>query len=333
MNRLPEFGLCAPATWDELRDVLAAGDGSSRIMAGGTELMVNLKYGLCAPGQIIWLGKITELRTIKTDANYLRVGAMCTLADVAASSIVRERCAPLCAAISGIASPPIRNRATVGGNLCIETRCVYYNQSAFWRLALGGCLKLPVPPGTASDCHVARGRTACTATCCSDLAPLFIALDAELSLWSIRGERTIPAADLYHRDGAHNLSLNPGEIITSVHVPVAARRAAVHKKIRARESIDFAAVNAGVSLVRRDGDMCEDIRIVIGAVDSAPVRVHAAESMLRGERLTQSAIAACAQCAAESVDPLPHTLETAGYRRRMAGVLVRNALSELAGGT
>lgn len=333
MIRLPAIEVLSPTTLRELTETLAASNGETRVLAGGTDLVVNMKQGVVKPARVVWLGKLGELRDLTvTREGSLAIGAMCTLAEIAAAPLVRDMFPSLAQAALSVASPAIRNTGTLGGNLCLETRCCFFNQSEFWRSAIGGCLRLGTPSAKAlTVCHAAPGLTECTAISSSDTAPILIALDARVRLLSSRGEREISLAELYCNDGINHLSLERGEIVAQIVIPVRRGRHAVHLKIRARESVDFAVANVGVSLAVDSSGVCEDVRIIVGAIQSAPVRVLDAEAVVLHTRVTRDKIEQAAERAVASLTPLPHVAESVGYRKRMIGVLVTRAFEALTG--
>lgn len=332
MIRMPPFDLLVPTSTPEVLDALAHADNGTRVLAGGTDLLVNIKQGHLRPQRLVWLGKVPDLRevTFSTESG-LQIGAMCTLDEVASSATIQRYYPALSSAARSVASPAIRNTATLGGNLCQDTRCFYYNQSEPWRQSLGGCLKAELTPGVyGSICHAAQGWPTCSAVFCSDTAPVLIALDASVTLLSSNGERTIKLSELYREDGMHHLALNPGEVLAFVVLPPPREDVrAVHRKIRSRQSIDFALANVGIAVSLTSGKICEEAKIVVGAVESRPVEARDAARTLVGSKLTAERIARVAKETAESVTPLPNVDERVSYRKSMVQVLVERALAEL----
>ena len=332
MIRLPALDVLSPTTLHDLVETLRRSNGETKILAGGTDLIVNLKQGMHAPRQLVWLGKVHELRRISlANDGSLRLGAMSTLSEIAASVEVRRLYRSLADAVQTIASPAIRNSATLGGNLCLDTRCFYYNESEFWRVGLGGCLKLLIPARDNGDiCHAAPGRTTCSAVFSSDTAPLLIALGASVRIIGGQGERILPLSAFYNEDGMHYLALKPGEVLAEVILPQPSPYLrAVHRKVRQRESIDFPLANVGVAFLMGTNSVCQEVRIVLGAISSAPVRASAAEMILEGKALTDERIEQAAAEAASSITPLPNIGSTVVYRKRMVKVLVKRALTGL----
>jgi 4-hydroxybenzoyl-CoA reductase subunit beta len=331
MIRLPPFELLSPMTVSELTRMLADCDGQTTILAGGTDLIVNIKQGLATPRRVVWLGQLGELRGIRVSPRgELRLGAMSTLSQIAASAHIRAVLPCLADTALAIASPAIRSRATLGGNLCQQTRCNFYDQSQFWRGSLGGCLKLALE-GRQQICHVAPGRAQCSAVFGSDAAPLLIALEASVRLISAAGQRVIALHELYRDAGCSHLTLQRGEIVAEVIVPPQTNCRSIQKKIRSRQSVDFPLVTVGVSLTPAGGRVCRSARIVLGAIQSAPIAATSAEALLAGNELTAKRIEEAAEAAASCVKPLPNAGASVGYRKRMVAVLLRRAITELAG--
>ncbi|MFI5251319.1 MAG: FAD binding domain-containing protein [Bacteroidota bacterium] len=332
MIRLPNFEVSSPETISDLVSLLADGNSKTAILAGGSDLIVNLKNGLEEPEQVIWLGKIGELSRLSFEFGAgLRIGAMCTLHDIAESPLVKQNFPALADTVQTIASPAIRNRATIGGNLCLDTRCYYYNQSEFWRGALGGCLKGNLSNGGSNThCHAAPGLSLCSAVFCSDLAPLLIAVGASVKLVDPKGERIMLLKDFYREDGVSHLALNHNEILVEVLIPQLRSDLKIgQKKIRSRAAVDFPLANAAVVMEIGDGNICKHVKIVLGAVGSAPVEAQKAASLITGKILTGDLLEAAGDAAAGSVKPLPNTGVTAGYRKKMVKALVERLLKEL----
>ena len=332
MIPMPKFELSSPGTLAEVVAATARANGGVSILAGGTDLIVHVKHGLRKPQHLVWLGKVTELRTFSFSPELgLRIGAMCTLDEIATSPALRQYYPEIAEAARSVASPAIRNRATVGGNLCQDTRCFYYNQSESWRSALGGCIKGELPSAANNSiCHATPGLAKCAAAFCSDLAPLLIALGASVNLLNQNGARTIGLAELYRDDGANHLALKSGEVITEVLIPATQpNQFTAFRKLRDRRAIDFALVNVGLNVALDSDLICRNVKIVIGAVQSMPVEVETVGAILKDQRLTTELIHRAAEEAASVVTPVPNVGATVGYRKRMARVLVERALLEV----
>jgi len=304
------------------------------VIAGGTDVVPNLQMRLFAPRVLVDIKGLRELRGIAwSPAEGLRIGALTTLTEVCESPVVREKFPALASAVHSIAGPLQRNMGTIGGNLCLETRCLWYNQSYFWRKSLGGCLKLPMPNKDAqfpeTRCHVAPGGKFCWAVWSGDSAAALMALDAEIGIASARGVRQIALRDFYKNDGMDRIALERDELLTAVHIPaqMAGRRGAYHK-LRIRNSIDYPLAGvAAVFDVGADGAM-RDARVALSAVNPAPLMVREAGEMLVGKRYSPELIESVAHAAIRTAKPLTTSASTPVYRREMVKLFTRRALEE-----
>src|SRR5262245_5053399 len=267
MEALAEFELLRPTT---LAGVLTARSAhpSAQLVGGGTDLVVNLRRGIVAPPVLIDMNGVAELRAMRADADALEIGASATLAEVAQHPGVREHYPVVAQAAGSIAGPTHRNMGTVGGNLCLDTRCIFYNQSEWWRSANQHCLKT-----TGDMCHVApKSRGVCFATFSGDLAPALLTLGAEVDLAGPVGNRTIPLQQLYigharhdgsaEGDGKHYLALRPDELVTAVRARYTPGLRSAYDKIRIRRSIEYPVAGVAVAL-RREADTLADLRVAI----------------------------------------------------------------------
>lgn len=332
MMRLPSFDVAMPRTMPELLENLRPKDLGVRIMAGGTDLLVNMKQGFHISRRLVWPGKVEELRRVSVQSGgEISIGAMATLSDVASSNTVKAAYSSLSNAVLSIATPAIRNRATIGGNLCLDTRCYFYNESEFWRGSLGGCLKLNISAHDDSDvCHAAPGNTVCSAVSSSDSAPILLALDASVEIQSVQGRRIVPLSEFYANDGMRFLNLAPGELLTCIILPAPRQGLhSAHNKIRSRQSVDFPLANVGIAGVVEDGRVFTHLKIYVGAIQSAPIRVKNAEALLEGREVTPVLIERAAEEAALCVKPVPNIGGAVGYRKRMVAVLVKRTISQL----
>ncbi len=321
MMRLPAFELVEPSTIEEAVGLLAAHPGA-QVLAGGTDLIPNMKRRQVCPATVIGLGGIKGLRGIDTGTDgAVTIGALTSVTDVAVSPDVPTA---LASAAAQIGSPQIRNVATVGGNLCVDTRCNYINQTEAWRLASGLCLK-----ADGDVCWVAPKGEVCVAVSSSDLAPVAIALDAEIDLVGPDGARTLAAADLYLSDGIQYLSKAPHEILTAVTVPPRTGWRTSYHKLRRRGSIDFSILGVAAAVRVSEDGIVEDARIVLSAVAPAPIRVRQAEEVLVGNRLDADVIGSAAEIAAKPVRPYDNVDLGSRYRKWMAAVYVSRALQDL----
>ncbi len=323
MLRLPNVRHEAPSTIEEA--VVLLGAEGTLLAAGGTDLVPNLKRRQY-PGAhtVVSLRKIADLNGINVDEDgTIRIGALTTLATVAEDSrvplVVRE-------AARLVASPQIRNQGTLGGNLCIDTRCDWLNVPDTWRQAAEPCLK------TGGEmCWVAPAKKVCWAVSSSDLAPVMVALHAEVRLAGPSGGRTIPVAELYRLDGLAHLTKSADEIVTEVAIPDSAGLRATYRKLRRRGSVDFPILGVAAAIRLDEVGSCTAAGIALGSVASAPIRARAAEETLVGRRLDEDSIAAAAEAAGKLARPLNNTDLTSRYRKRMIPVFVRRALGDLTG--
>ncbi len=322
---LPPFEVFRPRTLDAAIEALARNGGDAQVVAGGTDLIPSLNQKLFAPRVLVDLKGIRELDFIRFDPGHgLELGALTRITALAESAIVARHFPVLREAARTIASPLLRNMGTLGGNLCLDTRCLYYNQSAFWREALGYCIKKD-----GSVCHVAPGGRLCWAVFSGDTAPALLALEARVQLAGPRGVRELPLAEFYVDDGLLRNTKSREEIVTGVRVPAAsAGWSGCYKKLRIRQSIDYPL--AGVAaMMRTDSDgVCLDARIALTAVNPSPRLVKAAE-VLKGHRYSAILVEEIAREAIRTAKPLRTSASTPEFRRHMVRTFVRRTLEEL----
>jgi 4-hydroxybenzoyl-CoA reductase subunit beta len=325
MLRLPPFRYLAPRSAAEAARVLADHGPEALAVAGGTDLYPNMKRRQFTPSLLVGLRKLDGARGISANGA-LRLGALATLTEVAEHPEVVGRWPALARAAGLVSSPPLRNAGTIGGNLCVDTRCTYYNQTEFWRASIGYCMKRD-----GSVCLVAPGSDVCWALSSSDTAPVMIALGAEVSLVGTGGERRLPASALYGSDGIQYLAKRPEEVLTEIRVPDRRGWRMTYRKLRRRGSIDFPILGVAAAVRLGKSAVVEDVRIVLGAVHVAPVRAEDAEVFLTGRRLDAETIEAAAGIAYKPAKPLDNADLTHYWRKRMARIEVSRALRELAG--
>ena len=323
MMRLPRFQYRAPRSVQEAAQWLADSPGDTHLLAGGTDLLPNMKRRQQTPATVIGLRGIDELRTI--DARENTVGAGVTLAELVADRRIFNSYRGLWQAAAQVATPHLRNMGTVGGNLCLDTRCTYYDQTYEWRKSIDFCLKKD-----GRTCWVATSSPRCLAVSSTDTAPALQALGASVTLVSTRGSRVLPISDLYANDGMHYLTRRPDEILTTIALPVPDGWRSSYWKLRRRGSFDFPVASAAVA-ARFDGDSIIEARIVLGAVASRPLQAARAEALLEGQALTDAVIAAAADAASEPAKPMDNTDFELHWRKKMVYSLVRDALREIRG--
>ncbi len=322
MLRLPPLRHASPETIVEAVALLA--DDGALLFAGGTDLIPNLKRRQYPDAHtVVSLRRIDELHGVDVDPDgSLRIGALTTLAAVAENprvpAAVRE-------AALAIASPQIRNQGTIGGNLCVDTRCNWLNVPDTWRQAAEPCLK-----AGGEMCWVAPAKKECWAVSSSDLAPILVAFGASVNLVGPDGQRSIDVEDLYRNDGMAYLTKASDEILTEIVVPRPSGVRASYRKLRRRGSIDFPILGVGVALAFDTGGVCTAGRVVLGSVASAPLRVREAEAILVGRRLDSEVIAEVSEAARKFARPFNNTDLTSRYRKRMIPIYVGRALEDVA---
>ncbi|MGE0707937.1 MAG: xanthine dehydrogenase family protein subunit M [Planctomycetota bacterium] len=335
--RVPSFRYLAPATVAEAARILREEGPGAKLLAGGTDLVPNMKRRQQVPSTLVALRKVDGLRGVAGGgAQELRLGAGVTLAALAREPRLGAPLRALAVAAGKVATAQIRNQATIGGNLCLDTRCNYYNQNYEWRQAIDFCKKAPAPGGTAQlvvqpqgTCWVAPSSPRCWAVSSSDTAPALIALGAEVTLVSAEGERRLPLQALYQDDGMDYLARRPDELLTEVLVPAHAPGwRSTYWKLRRRGSFDFPVLGVAAAL-RLEGGVVAEARLCLGAVASHPVSVPTDE--LVGQPLTDEVIAAFVARAAKPARPLDNTDYHLSWRKRMATAYLTGALRELRG--
>lgn len=326
MIRLPRFTFRAPRTVAEAAAWLAESPAETMLLAGGTDLVPNMKRRQQTPKIVIALRQIAELARV-TNGSGFTIGAGVTLSALVENAALRAGCPGLWQAAAQIATPHLRNMGTIGGNLCLDTRCTYYDQSEEWRRAIGFCMKKD-----GSTCWVATSSPKCLAVSSTDTAPMLLALDARVRLVSASGERTIGLSDLYANDGMHYLRRRPDEILTEITVPDQTGWRSAYWKLRRRGSFDFPVGSAAVAL-RMDGDVAAEARVVLGAVASQPMASPKAAALLVGTTLRDEDIAAAADAAYDVAKPMDNTDFDLLWRKKTMRALVTSALRDLRGDT
>ena len=328
MLRLPPFDLRIAPSLEEAARILDAEGPDARLVAGGTDLWPNMKRRHQSARVVVSLMRLPELRSISANGG-LRIGATAILEDVARHPVVLERYPALGRAVASISSPPLRHMATLGGNLCVDTRCTYYNQTEEWRRSIDYCMK---EAGTV--CWVAPGSDRCWAHTASDSAPVLCALGAEVSLVSTEGERSLPVEDMFRDDGIDYLAKRPHEILTEIRLPAgadASRCRASFWKLRRRGTIDFAVLSVAAAVWASPDGAVRRARLFLGAVGSRPLPVPAAAAALEGRPLSEESIAEAAAAARKVATPLDNTDFHAHWRGVMTQRYCEAALGEIAG--
>jgi 4-hydroxybenzoyl-CoA reductase subunit beta len=326
MMRLPLFAFRAPRTLEEAARILHGEGPDAMPLAGGTDLLPNMKRRQQVPHTLLSLRNIDALHELRYDSSGARLGACLTLSDVASDPRFRNGATALAQAAAQVATPQIRNMATLGGNLCLDTRCNYYDQSYEWRKAINFCMKKD-----GVTCWVAPSSPKCMAVSSTDAAPALMALGARVRLVSQSGEREISLAGLYNNDGMHYLQRRPGEILAEVLLDPLHNWRSTYWKLRRRGSFDFPVLSVAAAARFSNAGVIEDARIVIGSVASRPLIADEAAKFLLGRPLSTETIAQAAALAARIAKPLDNTDFDMSWRKKVTSEFVTYALRELRG--
>ena len=318
---LPSFQLLRPKTLDEAIAMLAKHDGEVKIVAGGTDLLPSMKQKLFMPPYVLDLRGVSELRGIRKVADGVEIGALTTLSAIEHSQLIRRDYPVLYEAAKTVASPVLRNMGTLGGNICLDTRCLWYNQSLLWRKSCGFCLKKD-----GDLCHVAPGGMFCWATFSGDTPPALLCLGAEIEIAGPDGVRCTPLSEFYVNDGIVRLHLAKNEMVTRVYLPEsAAGWRGSYGKLRVRGSIDYPLAGVAVALKMKSGRV-EDARVAITAVNPAPQLLRDADAQLIGMAPSEEIAERIGELAARTAKPLTTSALTPEYRREMVRVFAKRAV-------
>jgi len=325
--RLPRFKYLEPETLEKTLDLLNTHGEACHILGGGTDLLVRMKQRLCQPAYLLSLKSLDELDGITRQNDELTIGARTSIAAVAASSDVKKHLSALSQAMEAIGAPSIQHHSgTIGGNLCQDARCLFYNQSAAWRSGKAPCHK-----AGGQTCYARADSDRCHATFQSDGATALLALDAEITIAGVQAERRIPLVDLYSTVGEHPLTLEPGEILTYIHVPIPdAGASSVYKRLAYRSAIDYPIVSVGVS-IQTDDAIVRAARIAVGSMSRAPLLLNQVARLLEGISITDAEVIAkvASQCMdIASTFAVDNVGANVAYRSQMVSVLVQRTLEE-----
>ena len=315
MMRLPWFEHRAPTSVQEAARILAGEGPNAMLIAGGTDLLPNMKRRQMAPKVLVSLKKIDQLRR-----NGSTLGSGTTLTEIVHKT---ELPLGLRQAAHQVATVHLRNMGTIGGNLCLDTRCNYYNQNYEWRKAIDFCLKKD-----GDICWVATASKRCVAASSTDCAPALMALSARVKLVSSAGEREVALEDLYNNDGIDYLKRRPDEILTEIHIPSGFK--STYWKLRRRGAFDFPVLGVGAA-VRFSGDVVDEARIALGAVASRPFLVDKANAFLKGKPLTDEVIDEASRLVASRAKPMDNADLDLYWRKDVTAQFTSYALRELRG--
>ena len=325
MLRLPRFSYLRPESVAEAVQILSEYGDRARVVAGGTDLVPKMKRGQIEPEVVVGLGHLDELRQIRpTEDGGFEIGACVTLTEVVSNPILRSAYPGYVKAAGLVSSPALRNSGTIGGNLCVDTRCNYYDESYEWRKALGFCMKKD-----GDICRVAPASATCRAIASSDTAPAAISMNATVVLAGTNGKREVPVASLYQDDGQFYITKAVDEILVSLRMPEPGKWRSSYVKVRSRGSIDFPLVGAAAA-VRMNGSLVEACRIVITAVGPQPLDVSQAAEPLLGKAIDPAILEEVATDAAKPARPLDNADLSYVWRKRMTRRAIEQAIREAA---
>lgn len=324
---LPNFKLLRPSSVDEAVGYLEKYSSRLRVVAGGTDLIPSMRQKLFEPEYVLDIRHITELNGIREqEGSGVEIGVLTSLTAIEHSEPLHRRYSVLTEAAAAVASPVLRNMGTIGGNICLDTRCLWYNQSLTWRKGCGFCIKKD-----GDLCHVAPGGTKCWAAFSGDTPAALLCLNAEVEIVSRRGTRRIPLREFYTGLGDDYRKLQPDELLTRVFLPEAsADYRGVYRKLRIRGSIDYPLAGVAVVIKRSNGHV-SDARVAITAVNPAPLLVKGASEALNGKTVDDSVADAVGVLAAKTAKPLTTSALTPEYRREMIRVFTKRAVLAAAG--
>jgi 4-hydroxybenzoyl-CoA reductase subunit beta len=293
-----------------------------RVLAGGTDLIPSMRQKLFEPEYVLDLRGIREMRGIHPQPDgAVEIGALTTLSAIERSSYLREHFPVLTEAAATVASPVLRNMGTIGGNICLDTRCLWYNQSLTWRKGCGFCIKKD-----GDLCHVAPGGAKCWAAFSGDTPPALLCLNADIEIASATGTRRVALQEFYTGDGENYRKLLPNELVTRVFLPAeSAGYCGVYRKLRVRGSIDYPLAGVAVVMKRSHGHV-SDARVAMTAVNPAPMLVQRAGEMLIGKTIDNALAEAAGDAAASAAKPLTTSALTPEYRREMIRVFTKRAV-------
>lgn len=320
---LPRFDYVMANSVREACQALKDSGPEAKAMGGGTDLLVHMQQRTHTPQVVVGLKKIAELKGISyDDSNGLQIGAGVTLHQVAEHPVVKEKYPGVAQAATTVGAVQHQFMGTIGGNLCLDTRCWYYNQSASWRRSLAPCHKLG-----GSTCHTVKGAKKCYAVYSGDMAPLLLALNSQVALADSSGqERVVPLENIFTGDSARPFTLTYDTIVTKIIIPPGEPHTGKYYKLRPRGSIDFAQVGVALAYYKDS----KAFRVVVNAVDGRPLRLENVEAFLAQEKVSENIMPEVMRLVQAKVKPVANVFGSPGYRRYMAGVLVKQGLLEVA---
>jgi 4-hydroxybenzoyl-CoA reductase beta subunit len=320
--KLPYFEYLEPRTLDQVLQGLSEHPGQTRLLAGGTDLLPLMRFGLAQPTHVTSLRSLSALHGVTVRNGELRIGSMTTLTELLSSNDVKESFAALYEALETVAAPPIRNAATIGGNLCQNSRCLFYNQSKTWREEQPACFK-----AGGDVCLAVPGGKKCFSVYQSDLAPALIAFGARITVEKKSSSRTIPLEKLFSGEAKHPIALSDDEMITEVLLPVPKGQVgSAYRKMRMRSAVDYSLLSVAVVICLNNQGKIDAARVVLGAAGPAPSVAHEAADLLLGKAPPGLDLDTIGHAVAGGTQMVNNLVLPASYRRRMIPVFARRAI-------
>ncbi|MEW6351444.1 MAG: FAD binding domain-containing protein [Thermodesulfobacteriota bacterium] len=327
--RLPQYEYHAPESLRQALAIKSELGAAALVLAGGTDLVVQLKHGLSTPAALVSLKNLKELQGVRSSPDAVLIGAGTPLAAVAANEAIRTHFPVLVRAVESIGAVGIQHfRGTIGGNLCLTPRCTFYNQSLFWRQGKGPCHRTG-----GKECHALAGSESCQSACSGDTVPVLAALSAQVGIAGPAGERIIPLIELFSGKGETHLNLKPDEILTHVRVPMPwAPVSGSYQRLALRSAVDFPLVNAACVAIQENGKV-QTFRLVLSALGPAPVMLKDLEVRIRGSQPVPEMADWASDAALKVAEGLAvaNTVVSKEYRAKMASVMARRAVRESLG--
>lgn len=321
--RLPKFDYRRPGSIQEASEILLD-EPSARVLAGGTDLVVNMKHKVERPSVVVSLKGLPDQDYVRRSNGFVRIGALTPLKRVYSDAFVAQKLVALAVAAASVGSYHHQTMGTIGGNLCQQTRCKYYNQSLWWRSSRPICFK-----AGGDMCHVAKKEHVCYSTYCGDVAPALLALNAEVVLSGKEGSRQVALESIYSGEGKTPLNLGAGQILTEIVISEnAVDGFSTYKKFANRGSIDFPIVGAALWTSKTTGES----RIALTAVDRKPVRARQLEDFMKGKHLGDEVIEAVDGLVAKETRLMMSSIDSLSHKRQLMGLLVKKAIKEAMGG-
>jgi 4-hydroxybenzoyl-CoA reductase subunit beta len=324
--RLPPFEYYAPESLERILAIKGQFGASAVLIAGGTDLVVNLKHRVITPAAVISIKNVKELRGIEVGRDALAIAAGATLAEVAEHPAVIEHFPVLVRAIRSIGAVGIQwFRGTIGGNICLSPRCLFYNQSFFWRSGKGSCHRTG-----GKECSALPGSESCQAVCSADTVPVLLALSAITTIRGVGGERAVPIAEFFTGKGESPFNLSPDEVLTSIRIPLPwAPISGSYQRFSVRAAVDFPLANAACVAIRTNGKI-DHFRLVVSALGPSPLMLREAEAAVNAEGPTEKAAEAVGALAARAAEGIvvENAYLSRQYRIKLARVMAYRAARE-----